>query len=413
MEVALSRSQSLKTRKISMSTEDFQRSTSMRRKWEKRIDKRRPDSDSDDDVIFKDTPIQKPTVSRNASNKALEWEQRFQDKQKEADRKPPPVRNMTLDSTELEDEPGLSNLTKSELDQLARELSLEDGKLEKTETAESDKNEPNIESPDENEPEEAIEENEIENEVVNEVTSNEPEEKPEDEIVKMASADTEDIASEIASESMLVPDNFSDTSSRLNSFQSAGDELAIREAIGDGVTALITPSPSQSMPLDSTTDHDTTNNTSYNSIEVTDITKDEDQYQKVAQNLVAETLEESVGELKHQSESITEVTESLTESFTADSISISIQNQTSQEEAPTSLDNDSVFAQSEDVLSASRPINEEMNTPAELKTPEDLKTPDFVSGTNLAIKTAPSILVTNFGGDLCWCHQNPTRGILL
>ena len=110
--------------------------------------------------------------------------------------------------------------------------------------------------------------------------------------------------------------------------------------------------------------------------------KDEEQYQKVAQNLVAETLEESVGELKHQSESITEVTESLTESFTADSISISIQNQTSQEEAPTSLDNDSVFAQSEDVVSASRPINEEMNTPAELKTPEDLKTPDFVSGMN-------------------------------
>lgn len=386
MEVALSRSQSLKTRKISMSTEDFQRSTSMRRKWEKRIDKRRPDSDSDDDVIFKDTPIQKP-VSRNASNKALEWEQRFQDKQKEADRKPPPVRNMTLDSTELEDEPGLSNLTKSELDQLARELSLSDDKLEKT--AESDKNEPvnepNIESPDSsiNEPEEAVEEKELENvenvhcdEVVNEQTSNE--EKLEDEIVKTAEEDI----SEIASESMLVPDNFSDTSSRLNSFQSAGDELAIREALGEGVTALITPSPSQSMPLDSTTDHDTTNNTSNNSIEVTDITKDEDQYQKVAQNLVAETLEESVGELKHQSESITEVTESLTESFTADSISISIQNQTSQEEAPTSLDNDSVFAQSEDVLSASRPINEEMNTPAELKTPEDLKTPDFVSGMN-------------------------------
>ena len=179
---------------------------------------------------------------------------------------------MTLDSTELEDEPGLSNLTKSELDQLARELSLEDGKLEKTETAESDKNEPNIEPPYENEPEEAIEENKVEENEV-EVTSNEPEEEPEDEIVKMASADTEDIASE----SMLVPDNFSDTSSRLNSFQSAGDELAIREAIGDGVTALITPSPSQSMPLDSTTDHDTTNNTSYNSIEVTDITKDEDQ----------------------------------------------------------------------------------------------------------------------------------------
>ena len=369
-----------------MSTEDFQRSTSMRRKWEKRIDKRRPDSDSDDDVIFKDTPIQKP-VSRNASNKALEWEQRFQDKQKEADRKPPPVRNMTLDSTELEDEPGLSNLTKSELDQLARELSLSDDKLEKT--AESDKNEPvnepNIESPDSsiNEPEEAVEEKELENvenvhcdEVVNEQTSNE--EKLEDEIVKTAEEDI----SEIASESMLVPDNFSDTSSRLNSFQSAGDELAIREALGEGVTALITPSPSQSMPLDSTTDHDTTNNTSNNSIEVTDITKDEDQYQKVAQNLVAETLEESVGELKHQSESITEVTESLTESFTADSISISIQNQTSQEEAPTSLDNDSVFAQSEDVLSASRPINEEMNTPAELKTPEDLKTPDFVSGMN-------------------------------
>ena len=386
MEVALSRSQSLKTRKISMSTEDFQRSTSMRRKWEKRIDKRRPDSDSDDDVIFKDTPIQKP-VSRNASNKALEWEQRFQDKQKEADRKPPPVRNMTLDSTELEDEPGLSNLTKSELDQLARELSLSDDKLEKT--AESDKNEPvnepNIESPDSsiNEPEEAVEEKELENvenvqcdEVVNEVTSNE--EKPEDEIMKTAEEDI----SEIATESMLVPDNFSDTSSRLNSFQSAGDELAIREALGEGVTALITPSPSQSMPLDSTTDHDTTNNTSNNSIEVTDITKDEDQYQKVAQNLVAETLEESVGELKHQSESITEVTESLTESFTADSISISIQNQTSQEEAPTSLDNDSVFAQSEDVLSASRPLNEEMNTPAELKTPEDLKTPDFVSGMN-------------------------------
>ena len=369
-----------------MSTEDFQRSTSMRRKWEKRIDKRRPDSDSDDDVIFKDTPIQKP-VSRNASNKALEWEQRFQDKQKEADRKPPPVRNMTLDSTELEDEPGLSNLTKSELDQLARELSLPDDKLGKT--AESDKNEPvnepNIESPDSsiNEPEEAVEEKELENvenvqcdEVVNEVTSNE--EKPEDEIIKTAEEDI----SEIASESMMIPDNFSDTSSRLNSFQPAGDELAIREALGEGVTALITPSPSQSMPLDSTTDHDTTNNTSNNSIEVTDITKDEDQYQKVAQNLVAETLEESVGELKHQSESITEVTESLTESFTADSISISIQNQTSQEEAPTSLDNDSVFAQSEDVLSASRPLNEEMNTPAELKTPEDLKTPDFVSGMN-------------------------------
>ena len=294
---------------------------------------------------------------------------------------------MTLDSTELEDEPGLSNLTKSELDQLARELSLSDDKLEKT--AESDKNEPvnepNIESPDSsiNEPEEAVEEKELENvenvhcdEVVNEQTSNE--EKLEDEIVKTAEEDI----SEIASESMLVPDNFSDTSSRLNSFQSAGDELAIREALGEGVTALITPSPSQSMPLDSTTDHDTTNNTSNNSIEVTDITKDEDQYQKVAQNLVAETLEESVGELKHQSESITEVTESLTESFTADSISISIQNQTSQEEAPTSLDNDSVFAQSEDVLSASRPINEEMNTPAELKTPEDLKTPDFVSGMN-------------------------------
>ena len=388
MEVALSRSQSLKTRKISMSTEDFQRSTSMRRKWEKRIDKRRPDSDSDDDVIFKDTPIQKP-VSRNASNKALEWEQRFQDKQKEADRKPPPVRNMTLDSTELEDEPGLSNLTKSELDQLARELSLSDDKLEKT--AESDKNEtanePNIESPDENELEEkAIEEKQLEDqvqsdEVLNELTSNMNEEKPEDEPEEIVKTAEEDI-SEIASESMLVPDNFSDTSSRLNSFQSAGDELAIREALGDGVTALITPSPSQSMPLDSTTDHDTTNNTSYNSIEVTDITKDEDQYQKVAQNLVAETLEESVGELKHQSESITEVTESLTESFTADSISISIQNQTSQEEAPTSLDNDSVFAQSEDVVSASRPINEEMNTPAELKTPEDLKTPDFVSGMN-------------------------------
>lgn len=385
MEVALSRSQSLKTRKISMSTEDFQRSTSMRRKWEKRIDKRRPDSDSDDDVIFKDTPIQKP-VSRNASNKALEWEQRFQDKQKEADRKPPPVRNMTLDSTELEDEPGLSNLTKSELDQLARELSLSDDKLEKT--AESDKNEPanepNIESPDENEPEVAIEEKELEeqvqsDEVLNVATSNMDEEKPEDEPEDVVKTAEEDI-SEIASESMLVPDNFSDTSSRLNSFQSAGDELAIREALGDGVTALITPSPSQSMPLDSTTDHDTTNNTSCNSIEVTDITKDEDQYQKVAQNLVAETLEESVGELKHQSESITEVTESLTESFTADSISISIQNQTSQEEAPTSLDNDSVFAQSEDVVSASRPINEEMNTPAELKTPEDLKTPDFVSG---------------------------------
>ena len=258
-----------------MSTEDFQRSTSMRRKWEKRIDKRRPDSDSDDDVIFKDTPIQKP-VSRNASNKALEWEQRFQDKQKEADRKPPPVRNMTLDSTELEDEPGLSNLTKSELDQLARELSLSDDKLEKT--AESDKNEPanepNIESPDENEPEEkAIEEKELEEQVqsdkvLNEATSNMVEEKPEGEPEDVVKTAEEDI-SEIASESMLVPDNFSDTSSRLNSFQSAGDELAIREALGDGVTALITPSPSQSMPLDSTTDHDTTNNTSYNSIEVT------------------------------------------------------------------------------------------------------------------------------------------------
>ena len=203
------------------------------------------------------------------------------------------------------------------------------------------------------------------------------EEQPEEETKVV---DDENISEDIAaSESMLVPDNFSDTSSRLNSFQSAGDELAIREALGDGVTALATPSPSQSMPLDTTTDHDTTNDTN-NSIEnsnVTDITKDEE-YEKVAQNLVAETLEESVGELKNQSESITEVTESLTESFTADSISISIQNPASQEEAPTSLDNDSVFAQSEDV--ASRPINEEMSTPAELKTPEDLKTPDFVSG---------------------------------
>jgi hypothetical protein len=387
MEVALSRSQSLKSRKISMSTEDFQRSVSMRRKWEKRIDKRRPDSDSDDDVIFKDPTPSSESESRNASNKALEWEQRFQDKQKEADKKPPPVRNMTLDSTELEDEPGLSNLTKSELDQLARELSLsDDDKLEKN--AENNINEPTNEpsiislEDDLNEPEES-EEIAIENveqvtfdESANEISSNIEEVKPEDEIVKMA--DNEDI-SEIASESMLIPDNFSDTSSRLNSFQSAGDELAIREALGDGITVLITPSPSQSMPLDSTTDHDTTNNTSNNSIEVTDIAKDEDQYQKVAQSLVAETLEESFGELKNQSESITEVTESLTESFTADSISISIQNQTSQEEAPTSLENDSVFAQSEDVISASRPINEEMNTPAELITPEDLKTPDFVS----------------------------------
>ena len=378
MEVALSRSQSLKTRKISMSTEDFQRSTSMRRKWEKRIDKRRPDSDSDDDVIFKDTPIQKP-VSRNASNKALEWEQRFQDKQKEAERKPPPVRNMTLDSTELEDEPGLSSLTKSELDQLARELSLSDEKLNKN----ADTNETNVETRNDGNNEIDVSQEPTENiepvpvESAKEEIENTNEEQP-DEETKVV--DDENISEDIAaSESMLVPDNFSDTSSRLNSFQSAGDELAIREALGDGVTALATPSPSQSMPLDTTTDHDTTNDTN-NSIEnsnVTDITKDEE-YEKVAQNLVAETLEESVGELKNQSESITEVTESLTESFTADSISISIQNPASQEEAPTSLDNDSVFAQSEDV--ASRPINEEMSTPAELKTPEDLKTPDFVSG---------------------------------
>ena len=394
MEVALSRSQSLKTRKISMSTEDFQRSTSMRKKWEKRIDKRRPDSDSDDDVIFKDTPIQKPTVSRNASNKALEWEQRFQDKQKEAERKPPPVRNMTLDSTELDDEPGLSNLTKSELDQLARELSLSDDKLEKTSEKTSEKTdtiEPMVESSS-NEPDiletshEPIKDKEIEpveeihgsvkelNEEMaagNEAADNEA---ADNEAADNEAADNEavDNETENASESMLVPDHFSDTSSRLNSFQSvqsAGDELAIREALGDGVTALITPSPSQSMPLDTTTDHDTTNDTN-NSIE--NITKDEE-YEKVAQNLVAETLEESVGELKIQSESIT--AESLTESFTADSISISIQNQTPQEEAPTSLD--SVFAQSE---SESRAINEEMSTPAELKTPEDLKTPDFVSG---------------------------------
>ena len=399
MEVALSRSQSLKTRKISMSTEDFQRSTSMRKKWEKRIDKRRPDSDSDDDVIFKDTPIQKPTVSRNASNKALEWEQRFQDKQKEAERKPPPVRNMTLDSTELDDEPGLSNLTKSELDQLARELSLSDDKLEKTSEKTSEKTdtiEPMVESSS-NEPDiletshEPIKDKEIEpveeihgsvkelNEEMaagNEAADNEAadNEAADNEAADNEAADNEavDNETENASESMLVPDNFSDTSSRLNSFQSvqsAGDELAIREALGDGVTALVTPSPSQSMPLDTTTDHDTTNDTN-NSIE--NITKDEE-YEKVAQNLVAETLEESVGELKIQSESIT--AESLTESFTADSISISIQNQTPQEEAPTSLD--SVFAQSE---SESRAINEEMSTPAELKTPEDLKTPDFVSG---------------------------------
>ena len=58
-------------------------STSMRQKWQKRIQKRREasDSESDDEVLYKETnspTSDRPKISRNASNKALEWEKKFQ-----------------------------------------------------------------------------------------------------------------------------------------------------------------------------------------------------------------------------------------------------------------------------------------------------------------------------------------------
>ena len=109
-------------RKISLSTEDPQRSTSMRKKWEQRIEKRRADSESDDDAF--EVP-KKSTLSRNASNKALAWEQRFAEKKEEAEKKPPPMRNMTLD-VDAEQEPGLDALSKSELEQLALEIESEE-----------------------------------------------------------------------------------------------------------------------------------------------------------------------------------------------------------------------------------------------------------------------------------------------
>ena len=122
--------QQVDERKISLSTEDLQRSTSMRRKWEQRIEKRRPssasESDADDnDDAFERTDHKAATVSRNASHKALAWEKRFTETKDEVDKqRPPPLRNMTLDA-EAENEPGLDSLSKSELAQLANELESE------------------------------------------------------------------------------------------------------------------------------------------------------------------------------------------------------------------------------------------------------------------------------------------------
>ena len=52
----------------------------MRHKWQKRIEKRREasDTESDDEVLYKDQSTERPKISRNASNKALEWEKKFQ-----------------------------------------------------------------------------------------------------------------------------------------------------------------------------------------------------------------------------------------------------------------------------------------------------------------------------------------------
>ena len=93
----------------------------MRRKWEKRIERRRPSSESDDECFVTDKVVDKTTLSRNASNKALAWESRFTEKKDETSDRPPPMRNMTLD-IDAEDEPGLDSLSKTELEQLANEL---------------------------------------------------------------------------------------------------------------------------------------------------------------------------------------------------------------------------------------------------------------------------------------------------
>ena len=130
LETMAQQQQQVDERKISLSTEDLQRSTSMRRKWEQRIEKRRPSSASESDAdenddAFERTDHKAATVSRNASHKALAWEKRFTETKDEVDKqRPPPLRNMTLDA-EAENEPGLDSLSKSELAQLANELESE------------------------------------------------------------------------------------------------------------------------------------------------------------------------------------------------------------------------------------------------------------------------------------------------
>merc|ERR1712106_688660 len=67
----------------------------------------------------------KATISRNASMKAMAWEQRFTEQKDEVEKqRPPPTRNMTLD-VDADHDAGLESLSKSELAQLANEFESE------------------------------------------------------------------------------------------------------------------------------------------------------------------------------------------------------------------------------------------------------------------------------------------------
>ena len=59
----------------------------MRHKWQRRIEKRRPssESESEDEVLYKDTDkTAHANISRNSSNRAEQWEKQFQERAKRA-----------------------------------------------------------------------------------------------------------------------------------------------------------------------------------------------------------------------------------------------------------------------------------------------------------------------------------------
>lgn len=110
LESTIKRAESAKsTRAVSLSQEDqtsaVTRTRSARQQWEKRVDKRRPDSDSDDDVLYTDG-----TQDSSSRHKSLLKAQNN-----------PPQRNMTMDSDDID----LENLSESQLRELKLELSLE------------------------------------------------------------------------------------------------------------------------------------------------------------------------------------------------------------------------------------------------------------------------------------------------